>query len=74
MNEIGIRAAAAVRKMALEKGLPLWGETELIGTCYSTMAEWEKGRTTPGGVILANMLRRGYDVNYILLGSKNNEN
>lgn len=71
MSDIGIRAADAVRKKAKESGLPLWGELRLLGISHNVVYAWGKGSATPGGVILANMLKRGYDINYILLGKEN---
>lgn len=70
MDTIGKRAADAVRRMSGIHDTTLKAELELLGACYSTLQYWEHHDTSPGGYILANMLRRGYDINFILLGKE----
>ena len=67
---IGQRAAQAVKERAEEKGVDIKCEAEGLKTSQFTVRDWKYGKI-PGGYILAEMCRQGYDVIYILTGIKN---
>lgn len=70
---IGQRAAQAVKERAKEKGITIEQECEAIKTSKSTVYDWATCMT-PGGYILSEMYRQGYDVIWILSGErKDNE-
>lgn len=65
---IGQRAAQAIKNRAKQKGITFVKECDLLGTNRQTAKNWKYGRTNPGSWIIAEMLRQGYDIEYILLG------
>ena len=66
---IGQRAAQAVKERAEEKGITIKQECEAIKTSQFTVRDWAT-RKTPGGYILGEMYRQGYDVIWILSGER----
>lgn len=67
---IGQRAAQAVKERAEEKGITIKQECDVIKTSQFTVRDWEKVGKIPGGYLLAEMYRHGYDVIYILSGER----
>lgn len=67
---IGQRAAQAVKERAKEKGITIKQECDVIKTSHFTVRDWAATSKTPGGYILGEMCRQGYDVIYILSGER----
>ena len=70
VSEIGLRAAEELRRNAYQADVSITYELECLGTDRFNLYQWDHGKATPGGKILAKMLKMGYDINYILLGVK----
>lgn len=67
---IGQRAAQAVKERAEEKGITIKQECEELKTSQYTVRDWANGSKIPGGYLLAEMCRQGYDVIWILSGER----
>lgn len=67
---IGGRAANEIKKRAIEKGIDIKQECEGLKTSQYTRRDWANGKKIPGGYLLAEMCRQGYDVIYILTGER----
>ena len=67
---IGQRTAQVIKERAKEKGITIKQECEEIKTSQFTVRDWAKGSKIPGGYILAEMCRQGYDITYILIGER----
>lgn len=66
---IGIRAANAIKAQAAKEGITAKEECVRLKTSEHTMQSWVHGKI-PGGFILAEMCRNGYDVIHILIGER----
>ena len=69
MGDIGLRAAKAVRHMAAENRTSIEFELDCCKVEKKRLYSWENG-ADPCAFTLAEMLKNGYDIEYILLGEK----
>ena len=67
---IGERAFQAIKARANEKGIPFQDECEALGTHSSTIRYMHWNKTNPGSWLIAEMLRQGYNIEYVLLGDE----
>lgn len=67
---IGTRAAKEVWNRVLQNNSDISVEMRLIGRERKAFAQLEKGMCAPSADTLQTMVRKGYDVIYILTGTR----
>lgn len=73
-NTIAGRAAQAVRDRAQMEGTSIAEQYDNLVIARQVQYHWESGRNQPSAYALQQMALAGYDVIYILIGDKRNEN
>lgn len=67
---IGKRAAKLIKERAWRNGTSFAHECGEIQCCDVQLRAWSREKANPSARVLAEMLRNGYDINYILLGGE----
>lgn len=72
MENIGKRAAKAIRERSQENGTKLEEESMKIYVSRKVMNDWEIRNRNPSAFFLQQMALSGYDVYWILTGQEEN--
>ena len=72
MENIGKRAAQAIRKRSKENGTKLEEESMKVYVSRKVMNDWEVRNRNPSAFFLQQMALAGYDVFWILTGQVGN--
>ena len=72
MENIGKRAAMAIRERAKQNGTKIGAESLKVDVSRKTMNDWEKRNMNPSAYFLQQMAFAGYDVVWILTGEERN--
>lgn len=72
MENIGKRAAKAIRERAKQNGTKLGQESLKVDVSRKVMNDWEKRNRNPSAYFLQQMALAGYDVIWILTGVEKN--
>lgn len=72
MENIGKRAATAIRERAARNGTKKGWEQETLNLTRKTFRLWERGENAPSAYFLQQMAFAGYDVVWILTGVDRN--
>lgn len=72
MENIGQRAAQAIRERAKKKGTKVEEESLKIYVSRKVMNDWEIRNRNPSAYFLQQMALAGYDVYWILTGQEGN--
>lgn len=70
---IGNRAVEEIKAQARKNGITLCKEAEKIGINRKTLVDW-RNNINPSAYFLQQMALAGYDIHWILIGGKNEEN
>lgn len=65
---IGQRAAKLIKERSWAEGTSFEQQCNKIDCSDRYMWNWSSGKNNPSASVLAEMLRAGYDIEYILLG------
>lgn len=71
--KIGIRANEEIVAKCLAENRCFGDEIHRIGCTRSVFNRWGRGESSPSATYLAEMVRLGYDVIYILTGKRRRE-
>lgn len=72
MENIGQRAAQAIRERAKQNGTKLEEESLKVYVSRKVMNDWERRSVNPSAYFLQQMALSGYDVFWILTGQEGN--
>lgn len=72
MENIGKRAAQAIRERAKQNGTKLEEESLKVDVSRKVMNDWEIRNRNPSSYFLQQMALAGYDVIWILTGGNDN--
>lgn len=72
MENIGKRAAKAIRERAKRNGIKLEEESMKLYVSRKVMNDWEIHNRNPSAYFLQQMALAGYDVYWILTGQEGN--
>lgn len=67
---IGQRAVECIQNRAWENDTTIQNQCDILGFDRSRLVAWRKGNVNPDSYVIAEMLRNGYDIEYILIGEK----
>lgn len=72
MENIGKRAAQAIRERAKKNGTKLEEESMKLYVSRKVMNDWERRNRNPSAYFLQQMALSGYDVYWVLTGLEGN--